>query len=529
VEEAPGGLGCRRFPLGAAATGLLVAALALTSCAVGPDFKRPDVTVSADWHAVARARNNQRGEAEARWWKAFNDPVLDRLIEVAYRQNLPLQAAGLRIVEARAQLAVATGLYFPQQQAIVGEANAVGLSNRMANIPGFDRRFGVYQLGFDAAWELDLWGKYRRGVESETAVLLASITDYEDALVSLTAEVARIYVTVRGFEVLLDQATANVRVQDDGFQIAQSRFKNGATSELDPTQATTLLESTRATIPQIDLSLQQARNALATLLGQPAGTVEAMLAGPRAIPRAPAEVAVGLPAEMLRRRPDIRGAELMAAAQCARIGVAKAELFPSFSIAGTVGLLTSTNARGVQGKFLSTDSLFYIAGPRLNWPFLNYGRLKNGVRVQDARFQQLLVTYRQTVLKAAQEVEDALVGFLDSRDAATFHQNAVTAAQRSVDLSVIAYREGATDFQRVLDAQRSLLREQQDLAQSATAVATHLIAVYKALGGGWEVRAGDPIVPEATQREMEARTNWGDMLTRPRKPERQPNPSAGTH
>jgi NodT family efflux transporter outer membrane factor (OMF) lipoprotein len=508
------------LPLGVAA-GLLGAMVALAGCAVGPDYKRPDLAVAADWHAVATARGNERGQAEARWWKAFNDPALDRLIELAYRQNLPLQAAGLRIVEARAQLAVATGLQFPQQQAIVGEANAVGLSNRMANIPGFDRRFGVYQLGFDAAWELDFWGKYRRGVEAETAMLMSSVADYEDALVSLTAEVARTYVTIRGLEVLLDQANTNVRVQDESFQIAQSRFNNGATSELDPTQATTLLESTRATVPDLTISLQQARNALSTLLGQPAGTVEGLLAGPRTIPRAPAEVAVGLPAEMLRRRPDIRAAELMAAAQCARIGVAKAELFPSFSIAGTVGLLTSTNARGVQGKFISTDSLFYVAGPRLNWPFLNYGRLKNGVRVQDARFQQLLVAYRQTVLRAAQEVEDALVGFLNARQSAVFHQNAVTAAQRSVELGLVAYREGAADFQRVLDAQRSLLREQQDLAQSSTSVATNLIAVYKALGGGWEVRAGEPIVPEATQREMESRTNWGDMLTRPRKPERQ--------
>jgi len=231
--------------------------------------------------------------------------------------------------------------------------------------------------------------------------------------------------------VLIEQAQQNVQLQEEGLRIADSHFRNGATSELDVTQAATLLESTRASVPQLQVGAQQARNALSTLLGRPSGTFDALLAGRKDIPNTPAKVAVSVPAEMLRRRPDIRSAEFNAAAQCARIGVAKAELYPSFSLVGTIGLTAGTGGVATSNLF-STDSLFYAVGPRINWPFFNYGRLKNGVRVQDARFQQLLVNYRDTVLKAAQEVEDALAGFLNARDAVVFQERAVAAARRSV-------------------------------------------------------------------------------------------------
>jgi outer membrane protein TolC len=232
---------------------------------------------------------------------------------------------------------------------------------------------------------------------------------------------------------------------------------------------------------------------------------------------------VGVPAEMLRRRPDIRSAELAAAAQCARIGVAKAELYPSFSLFGTIGLETTT-VGGTTHSLFSTNSIFYTAGPRFTFPFFNYGRLTNAVRVEDARFQQLLVNYRETVLHAAQEVEDALAGFLNAQEAMVFEQGAVTAAARSVELSLVMYREGAADYTRVLDAQRALLDQQNNLTQTSSSVATNLIALYKALGGGWELRDGQPFVPATTQAEMQARTNWGDVLSEPRKPETQQSP-----
>jgi outer membrane protein TolC len=218
-------------------------------------------------------------------------------------------------------------------------------------------------------------------------------------------------------------------------------------------------------------------------------------------------VAVGVPAELLRRRPDIRSAELNAAAQCARIGVAKAQLYPSFSLVGTIALQAGVATQGALSKNLfSTNSLFYAIGPQINWPFFNYGRLTNGVRVEDARFQQLLVNYRDVVLRAAEEVEDALAGYVNTQEAVTLQQAAVTSAERSVQLSLVAYREGATDYQRVLDAQRSLLTQQNSLAQLTSSVATNLIALYKALGGGWEVRGGQPGAPAEAQREVKDAT-----------------------
>ena len=501
-----------------------VVLLTLPTCAVGPDFKRPEVTAPQSWHATDP--HVAQTAADALWWKSFNDPALDRLVELAYKQNLPLQIAGLRIVEARAQYGVATGRQFPQTQAVFGNLTAIGLTQSLADVLGVPRNLLGYQAGFDAAWEIDFWGKYRRGVESEAAVLLGSLADYQAALVSLTAEVARTYVQIRTSEVLIRQAQENAKIQEDSLGIAQARFKNGATSELDPTQATTLLESTRATIPQLQAVLQQQRNALATLLGQPAGTIDALLAGPQEIPKPPAQVAVGVPAEMLRRRPDIRSAEMLAAAQSARIGVAKADLYPSFSLFGTISLRAFNKGPGTRNLF-STSSIFYSAGPSINWPVLNYGRISNAVRVEDARFQQSLVAYRDTVLRASQEVEDALAGFLNAQQALVFEQNAVTSAKRSVELSLVQYREGATDFQRVLDAQRSLLQEQTSGAQQTSSVATNLVALYKALGGGWELRDGQPIVQEQTQQEMKQRTWWGDVLSEPRAPEPTPAPAPG--
>jgi len=504
--------------------------LALSACAVGPKFTKPETKPSETWSTKSDPQISTESAVNPAWWQVFSDPALNRLVELAYQQNLPLQVAGLRIVEARAQLGIATGSQYPQLQVVFGQAEAVGLSNNTANSPltlagslppgtslSFNRNYFNYQIGFDAVWELDFWGKYRRGVEAETASLLATVGDYYYSLVTLTAEVARTYVVIRTFEVLVELAQENIRNQEQGLQIAQSRFRHGATSELDVTQATTLLESTRSTVPQLQIGLEQARNALSTLLGQPTGTVEALLAGPKEIPKAPAKVVVGVPIEMLRRRPDIRSAELSAAAQCARIGVAKAELYPSLTLFGSFGVQASD--KGASANPFSADALYYTVGPRISWPFFNYGRIENGVRVQDARFEQLLVNYRNAVLKAAQEVEDAMIGFLNDERAVAFQQGAVKAAQRSVEIALVQYREGAVDYQRVLDAQRSLLQEQNSLAQTSSGVATNLVALYKALGGGWELRQGQQFIPEQMQNEMKDRTNWGDMLSQPRDPE----------
>lgn len=339
--------------------------------------------------------------------------------------------------------------------------------------------------------------------------MLASVGDYYAALVSLTAEVARTYAMIRTFEVMIDLAEENTRLQEESLRIAESRFRNGATPELDVTQATTLLESTRASVPRLRISLQQSRNALATLLGRPPGALDELLEGPREIPRAPASVAVGVPAELLRRRPDVRSSEFEAVAQSARVGVAKAELYPAFSLTGTLGL-SATSGAGVESDL--GNSLFYSAGPQITFPFFNFGRLESGVRVQDARFQQSLVAYQNVVLMAAQEVEDALAGYRNAHDAVSFEEAAVVSARRSVEIALAGYREGAIDFQRVLDAQRALLEQENSLADALSNVTTSAIALNKALGGGWESRQDQPVLKKKTRDEMEERTNWGGLL-----------------
>ncbi len=272
--------------------------LAIGGCTVGPDFTTPKAAVNKDWCEKGDPQFAANAAVNNRWWKGFNDPALDKLVQLAHQNNLSLQTAGLRILEARARLGIAIGLQYPQTQELFGSATGVGLSKHAPNNAIARRNFYDYQAGFDASWELDFWGKYRRGVEAERAELTASVADYDDALVSLTAEVARTYVSIRTFEVLLALARDNIKVQEDGLQLAESRYRHGATTELDVTQAQTLLESTRATVPDLEAKLRQAEDALCTLLGQTPGTVRTLLGGPRAIPSPPAHVAVGVPAEL---------------------------------------------------------------------------------------------------------------------------------------------------------------------------------------------------------------------------------------
>jgi NodT family efflux transporter outer membrane factor (OMF) lipoprotein len=495
----------------------LVAGLA--GCTVGPKYVHPTTPVHDEWSPKGDTRVVTQTGADSAWWRVFNDTTLEHLIEMAYQQDLTLQIAGVRIMQSRAQLGLAVGRQYPQFQAVFASVNAIGVSENAANTGPLaaagllDRNYFDYQVGFDAFWEADFWGKFKQGVKAGAADYLASVADYDNALVSLTAEVARTYAVIRTFEVLIDQARQNASLQEEGLRIATSRYRNGATSELDVAQASTLLESTRATIPQMQISLTQAENALTTLLGLPTGVLGQLLQTPKGIPTVPATVAIGVPAEMLRRRPDVRSAEFNAIAQSARVGVAVADLYPSFSLAGLLGFSTASGASNAGGGLFNAGSFFYQIGPRLLYPLFNYGRIHNNIRIEDARLQQSLIGYQSAVLKAAQEVEDGLAGFLNSQDAATYSQNAVNGAQRSVQLAFVQYREGAVDFQRVLDAQRSLLQQQNELAQTRSAIATSLIAVYKALGGGWELREGHPFVPDTVRSQMEHRVNWGDLFT----------------
>ncbi|MEM7253434.1 MAG: efflux transporter outer membrane subunit [Pseudomonadota bacterium] len=496
----------------------LVLVVALSGCAkLGPEFTKPASALSDDW-IESNPQLKRDDEVLQAWWTIFDDPVLARLIEIAREENLPLQIAALRLLEARAELGIATGELYPQLQQLNAGANYDRSSHNQVDTAEGDLNAWSLNTGLDAVWELDFWGRFRRGIESADAELSATVADYQDALVSLTAEVALAYTAMRTFEERLAIARENVAIQKQSFEIAETQFRNGVATELDLQQARALLKNTQATIPAIDAGIRESRNALAILLGAPPGTIEHLVEGPGTIPVPPSEVAVGVPAELLRRRPDIRRAELSAAAQSARIGIAITDLYPKFTLTGSIGFATSAGTRTTRSgdsgfdELFGLDSLTVFAGPSISWNIFNYGRLKNNVRVQDARFQQRLVYYEQTVLRAAKEVEDAMDGFSRAQDRAGFLAAGVEAAKRAVDISLIQYRGGVLDYQRVLDSQGTLLSQQDQWTRVRGDVTKNLIVMYKALGGGWRLEDGRPVVADPIKAAMRARTDWGELL-----------------
>ena len=484
----------------------------LSGCApVGPDFVKPQLPVAAEWSQQAdQGLDSSPGEL-IEWWKVFEDPVLNELMVLALANNNNLKIAGLRVLESLAQLGIATGAQYPQSQFAFGEATAVS----PANNSGVTSNFWQYGLGASASWEIDFWGKFRRGIESADAAYLASIAAFDQALVLLTASVASSYTVIRTTEEQLRIAEQNLKIQQRSYDIAEVLYRNGASSELDMQQAETLLLATRATLPALESTLRQARNALSTLLGQPTGSVKDMLTGHKGIPALPDHVAVGIPADMLRRRPDVRQAELNAMARNAQVGLAEADLYPSFSLTGSIGLSAGGPGDSNFGDLFSADALTWSIGPSFVWPFLNYGRIKNNVRVQDARLQQALVAYRETALQAGREAEDAMAAFIGSREQTALLAETVKSAERSNALSTLRYQEGFSDYQRVLNAQQSLFTQQQRYVGTQGDAVLNLVALYKALGGGWENQDGTPWVDPQTRQLMEQRTDWGDLLETP--------------
>jgi len=491
----------------------------LAACApVGPDFVRPETAIAPQWIMADQQEFKAGPEELIEWWRAFDDPDLSELIKLTHQNNNNLKIAGLRVLEARAALGIAVGNQYPQSQIAAGDATAIGASESNANTTAGDLNFTQYNLGVSASWEMDFWGKFRRGVESADATLLASIANFDDVFVLLTAQVADTYIVIRVTEEQLAIAQDNLKLQQRSYDIVEVLYRNGASSELDALQALTLLLATKATIPSLEAALRQAKNALSVLLGMPPGDISMLLSRSSSIPKIPEHMTVGIPANMLRQRPDVRRAEMQALAQNALVGMAQAELYPSFSIRGSLGLAaaggTNTTRTGDSGfgELFRADSLTYSIGPAFAWPFLNYGRIRNNIRVQDARLQQTLIAYRETVIQAAREVEDAMAGLIGAQEQGEILAATVTAAERSTDISQLRYIEGFADYQRVLDAQQSLFTQQQRYATNQGNSARALIALYRGLGGGWQARAGKGYVDTQTREIMENRINWGDLL-----------------
>jgi NodT family efflux transporter outer membrane factor (OMF) lipoprotein len=485
-------------------------AVVMAACApVGPDFVRPDVPLNPDWLEAELDAFESDAADLTEWWKTLEDPVLDNLVETAYQQNNALKIAGLRVLESQARLGIATGNRYPQVQVLAGDASAIGTSDSGSGSNSRDQSLNQFNLGASLSWEMDFWGRFRRGIEAADAGLLASIANYDEVLVLLTAQVADVYTIIRATEEQLRLAQESVAIQQRSYDIVQVLYRNGDSSELDALQAQTLLLSTQTVIPELEATIDQSKNALGVLLGMSPGEVNALLSG-GALPSVPESIAVGVPANLLRQRPDVRKAELQALAQNALVGVAEANLYPSFSLSGTLGFSSTEFEDNVLDDLFGGDSVSYVAGVSFVWPFFNYDRIRNNIRVEDARLQQALIGYQDTVIQAAGEVENALTFHISALEKDRILQQGVEAARRSADLSLVRYQEGFADYQRVLNAQQSLFGQQQRYAANRGDIVRSLIAIYRSLGGGWQTAR--EYVDEATRQEMQQRTNWGDLL-----------------
>jgi NodT family efflux transporter outer membrane factor (OMF) lipoprotein len=476
------------------------------NCKVGPQYEKPAAPLAQTWiDANDKRVHTQDDDDLRRWWTVFKDPVLDSLVFSAYEQNLSLREAGFRILQARAQLGIAFGNIMPQLQTMTGSYTRIGQSQETANANQFTtgaRWFAQWAYGFNMAWELDFWGRFRRAIESAEATLDASVEDYDAVLVTLLGDVASNYVNIRTIEQRIQYAKRNVEIQRETLNIVEGRFKAGTTNELDVVQARSTLEQTEAAIIEFEISLRLANNQLCILLGIPPEDLHARL-GSGPIPSAPIDVVVGVPADLLRRRPDVRRAERQAAAQCALIGVAESEWYPHISIDGSFGwsaehLNQLFREQAVTGAF----------GPSFTWEILNYGRILNNVRLQDARFQELAIAYQQAVLTAGQDVENGLVTFLRAQQRTKLQNASVVDAEKAVTIALAQYTAGVIDLTRVTLLEQTLVQQQDTLASAQGEIGLGLIQTYRALGGGWQIRIDgcDPTPPPAPGAEPAAKS-----------------------
>jgi NodT family efflux transporter outer membrane factor (OMF) lipoprotein len=459
---------------------LLAPLLLAAGCtSVGPEYVRPEVAVNPDWLEAEQAQFDTSPAELAEWWQKLNDPVLDELIATAVLQNNGIRVAGLRVLEAQANLNIATGNRFPQSQAITGDA---------AFTNSGDLTVQQYSLGAGLSWEIDFWGRFSHGIEAADANYLATVASYDDVMVMVIATAADAYVLIRATEEQLNLAHDSLTLQQRSFEIVDVLFRNGSSSELDALQARTLLLSTEATIPELEATLRKAKNALSVLLGMAPASLEQYFSGDGVQPSVPDSMAIGLPSDLLRQRPDVRQAELQAMAQNALVGVATANLYPSFSLTGFLGGSSRNvdSGNSTIDDLLTSDSSAFSLGANFVWPFLNYGRIRSNIEVQDARLQQALIAYQEAVIQGAREVEDAMASLSSTQAKDVILTESVAVAQRSANLAFLRYQEGFADYQRVLDAQQALFSQQQRYAANRGEVVRSVIKLYRSLGGGWQ-------------------------------------------
>lgn len=469
---------------------LLVAWLVtLTSigCKVGPEYRVPWATLPDDWSQQYHPRFQGEVTNLSQWWQHFNDPVLDQLIAQASDQNLTLREAAGRVLEARARLGVVAGNLYPQQQNVRGFFSKNRLSSGTANFFSFPGIFDTnvnpdsWSLGANVAWELDFWGRYRRAIESADASLDSAIAANDEARVILMAEVARAYVEIRTFERRMNLIHENIRVQQQALDIATRKVEAGLGTGIDVAQAGANLHQTEAIRPTLEIARRQAHHRLCVLVGSLPTDLTPTMGWTGQIPWSTKDLAFGIPADLLRRRPDIRRAERDLAAQSARIGVAESEFYPHISLTGNIGYA----AEDFSDLFRSSSVVGIIA-PQFSWNLLNYGRIKNNVAAEKAVLEQRCAEYYQAILTAAQEAEDAQVSYIYGFDRVESLRKSIAATQKALEKSLDLYNLGSTDFVRIYVLQADLLRQQDELASTEGEVVTSLVNLFRSLGGGWE-------------------------------------------
>ncbi|MDB5328084.1 MAG: transcriptional regulator, Fis family [Phycisphaerales bacterium] len=495
-------------------------AISAAGCMVGPNYKKPETQLAPAYSATQPASTQPMVEVPpvdlARWWETFNDPQLNQLISDAVASNFDVQIAQARVRQARAQLDVAYGGLFPtvdgsasysraraskttSSATFTGTSSGTGTGTTGgaaggAAFGGFNlpTETDLFQGGFDAGWELDVFGGQRRTIEAAYGTFEAQVDARRGAFVTLLSEVARNYILLRGYQYQLAIADKNIAAQVDTVQLQQQKLTAGISTDLTVAQAQALLASTQAQRPTIQTQVSQAIHRLGILLGREPTALQTQLETASPIPVGPPSIPPGLPSELLRRRPDVRQAERTLASATASIGVATAELFPKFSLNGSIGLSSA--------KFTNwgdSNSIFWSVGPSVQWRLFDAGAIRANIRVEEAARDAAMLTYRQTVYQAVSDVEDSLVAYDREQARTKSLQESVDANRRALNLARQLNDAGVVDFLNVLTAQQSLFQAEDLLAQSQQTVSTNLVAVYKALGGGWETTETPPQPPLA--------------------------------
>ena len=508
----------------------ILSVLGLSACTtLGPDYVHPEQSaLPSDWSVEKAAQDTQQSEQKLQqWWQQFNDPTLNQLVEMASPQNLDLEAAGLRIVQARSLLCISTGLQYPQLQTVSGN-----LARAYVNDQGVNNA----ALSFDAGWEMDIWGKYARGIESAEAGYYASIASYHDIMVTITAEVARNYINYRTFQERILLSRRNIEIQERVVNITQVQFDSGNVTELDVQQAKNQLFNTKAAQPSLEIAMKQSRTALALLLGVLPEDVEKLLQSDgfaqrmadyenqfkssgrkpalsgndeRSIVPRPPLLDNKVDANLVMRRPDLQVSDMQARAQSAQIGVAETALYPSFSLFGSIGI-DSTVPDG--SSFSFSDSLTMVVGPTFSWNIFQYGRVKNNIRFEDAKFQETLTNYNKKVLQAVNEVTNALEAYDLYLEQKSLRLQSVNSSIRAFNISMTQYENGQISFERLLNSVEKMTRAEDSYATIKGNVANQVVALYKALGGGWEAQTGKPFLSETVAKQMQDRSDWDGLL-----------------